>query len=490
MLNRLVLVVGLAACGERTQLMIGVATDLRAPDVLDDAQLVISREGVPIHQVAWPISGSPSEPENLPGSYGIFSEGQEFLLDVNLTGFKNGEPIVTRRAVLSFIEGRTLFLRMTLVAGCVAKTDCASSESCVEGVCRDREIDSRTLPPFADNLVTELTCNSGTQYIFTDTNELMQPSADAASCPSNLCSEGVCHVDPDSTTPGVDAGQVIPVLPPHTYVLDRQTIPQNNNEARQLGLDLNGDATVDNQLGMIMSTFASFGIATQTLADVTVDKGQAITLINIGADSLASSDPATFQSFIGDNPLPAACLDAGDMTCRRHLAGTASFGISPSAPLTTPLLGKIAGGKMTAGPGEQSLLIALVSVVRLDLIGSRISVSSISENALTGIIAGGVTQDDMMTKVVPAWQSAFAAQMAADCPTSIPPSCGCANGSQGETIQSLFDTNTDCVITVSEVQDNSLIQSLMAPDVTIGGQPALSFGIGFTAVPGAFQLPF
>ena len=51
---------------------------------------------------------------------------------------------------------------------------------------------------------------------------------------------------------------------------------------------------------------------------------------------------------------------------------------------------------------------------------------------------------------------------------------------------SFFDTTPDCNVTVTELQNNSLIQSLFAPDVTVEGQQALSFGFAFTAVDATF----
>jgi hypothetical protein len=104
---------------------------------------------------------------------------------------------------------------------------------------------------------------------------------------------------------------------------------------------------------------------------------------------------------------------------------------------------------------------------------------------MSGIIAGGVTQADIDTALVPGWQSTLQTKMAADCPGA-PPSCGCTAGSTGKTLQGLFDANHDCTISTTEIRTNSLIQSLIAPDITVGGQQALSLGIGFTAVPATF----
>jgi hypothetical protein len=59
-------------------------------------------------------------------------------------------------------------------------------------------------------------------------------------------------------------------------------------------------------------------------------------------------------------------------------------------------------------------------------------------------------------------------------------------------MQALFDTNDDLVISADELRDNSLMQSLLAPDLDLfkgngkpgqNGKPdSLSLGIAFDAV--------
>ena len=63
------------------------------------------------------------------------------------------------------------------------------------------------------------------------------------------------------------------------------------------------------------------------------------------------------------------------------------------------------------------------------------------------------------------------------------------DGSTGKTLLGLFDTNMDCTVTVEEISTNSLIVSLLAPDVTIDGKMALSLGIKASATKGTFTLP-
>ena len=84
------------------------------------------------------------------------------------------------------------------------------------------------------------------------------------------------------------------------------------------------------------------------------------------------------------------------------------------------------------------------------------------------------------------WATVFTAQMALDC-LGVPPTCGCVGGTQGNTMHALFDSApNDCSISASELQNNGIIMSLLQPDLTINGQPALSFGVGFTTVRGDF----
>src|SRR5688572_6364093 len=64
----------------------------------------------------------------------------------------------------------------------------------------------------------------------------------------------------------------------HHYVIDSLAIPTTNTQAREYGLDLNGDATVDNQLGQVFSTLASMGISFHAATATAVDNGSVIHL--------------------------------------------------------------------------------------------------------------------------------------------------------------------------------------------------------------------
>jgi hypothetical protein len=194
----------LLACQQRTELMVGIATDVRAPDAIDGAELIVTRadNGVTELDVQWSITGVADLPFNLPGSYGVFaSDGTPIQLDLVLLGTKGNTTVVTRHAVLGLISDQTLFYRMGITAGCASKTDCAPTETCVEGTCQDPHVDPRTLPPFTDDLVTSVACNSGTSFIDTGTGQPMPENDGGGDCPAGLCSEGTCFNPPPPPDP-------------------------------------------------------------------------------------------------------------------------------------------------------------------------------------------------------------------------------------------------------------------------------------------------
>ena len=304
---------------------------------------------------------------------------------------------------------------------------------------------------------------------------------------------------------GDDGGTVIPEGTHYQYVSKTVQVPTNNNQAREFGLDLNGDKTVDNQLGMVLGTLATMGFDIQGTIDKAVATGSIILLVDFQTKDFTNTTAAGLKILLGSTPTPAAC-NAGEefcntatppvcMGCGHHLGGTGSFTISASSPDNAAVGGKIVNGTFTGGPGNISLQIALggTDAIQLDLIGARAKASGISDTkADTVILGGALTQDDLNTKVIPAIANQIAPIITRDCtmPT-MPPGCGCASGSTGKTVLDLFDgdiagSSKDCKVSVDEIKGNSLIQSLLAPDVTIDGKMALSLGIKATTVHATF----
>ncbi len=303
---------------------------------------------------------------------------------------------------------------------------------------------------------------------------------------------------------GDDGGTVIPEGEHYQFVGKKVSVPTNNNQAREFGLDLNGDKTVDNQLGMVLGTLATMGFDIQGTIDEAVAEASIILLVDFQTPdpTFTSSSASGLKVLLGDNPTPAAC-NTGETYCntatppvctgcQRHLNGSGAFTIKVGD--VDALGGKIINGTFTGGPGDLSLQIALggTTAIQLDLIGARAKASGISATGITSVIlAGALTEDDLNTKVIPAIAMQIAPTIMEDCNMlSAPPGCGCMASSTGRTVLDLFDggdgTAKDCAVSVEEIKQNSLIQSLLAPDVTIGGRKALSLGIKVEAVKASF----
>ena len=317
-----------------------------------------------------------------------------------------------------------------------------------------------------------------------------------------LASLAACGSDNARTIDAARPIDAIPDAPPdalldapappanaHRFVVDHEHLPTNNNEARMYGLDLNGDATVDNQLGMVIATFSGMGLSTQPGLDHAIDTGAIEILADVEAADLTTAAQATVALFDGTNAMPAPCHGSGDTTCRHHLAGTATFDVASTSAHDTPLAGAIVAGVLDAGPGTLHLRTMILGApVDLQLIGARVRLTQPSDTGImTGIIAGAITQTEIDASLIPALQAAVTAQIAVDCSAlTTPPGCGCADGSTGKTFIALFDANQNCAVTTDEIKNNSLIMSLLSPDVTIDAMPALSLGVGVSAVHAAF----
>jgi hypothetical protein len=287
--------------------------------------------------------------------------------------------------------------------------------------------------------------------------------------------------DPDAAPPS-DAAPAL-----NSYVLSAANVPTSNAEAQMYGLDIDGDQpggdpTVDNQLGSVIAALGSFGFDTQASVDDSIDQGFSITLLRL-------TTTAAFETYIGENPVPPACNGAGDTICRRHLDGNGAFDVVAAAPTGTMPYTET-GGITTGGPGTAVISLTLFGQsvpIYLELIGARFTGMASQFGVTSAKLAGAVTQDHLNTTVIPALAVNLESILAVDCPGPMPPNCNCAPGSNGAQLIQLFDADADCAITALEIQNNALVMSLLAPDVTINGTDAISFGIGFEAVPATYM---
>jgi len=296
-----------------------------------------------------------------------------------------------------------------------------------------------------------------------------------------------------------DDDVIVPEGEHYGYVVDGVTIPLNSSQAEDLGFDLDGDGTVDNQLGNILSALIQAGGAgtldLQGSIDESVDAGSILLLADVQATSLSSAANVGFSLYLGENPTPAPCTNPDDpLTCRQHLDGSGSFDVSSDTPDDVVVGGNIVGGTFTGGPGNLALQIALAEgePINLSLIEARARLSGISETDISDAILGGaIPQEDIDNEVIPAVHGTVEGIIAEDC-TGTAPDCCADPESTGETLLGIFDDNEDCMVPLAELRENSLIMTLLRADVDTDGdgeEDALSVGVGATAVNGDFTLP-
>ena len=188
--------VGAGACREkkRTEIVVGLATDLAAPAPLQLVTLQVTRvdDGATLGKLSYTISGAANMVYELPGTYGVYSEtGSPDRVRIELTAYDDQQrKLVVRSAVFSLVPERTLFVRLGVISACEGMTDCGPGLTCVEGRCASEQIDSSRLPNYEPGLESKIECAGATTFIDTSTRQPLTPIA--ATCASGTCAEGVC----------------------------------------------------------------------------------------------------------------------------------------------------------------------------------------------------------------------------------------------------------------------------------------------------------
>ncbi|MCA9678520.1 MAG: hypothetical protein H6708_17245 [Kofleriaceae bacterium] len=297
---------------------------------------------------------------------------------------------------------------------------------------------------------------------------------------------------------GDDDDDVQPTGDHYHYVVDSVTIPLDSTSATALGMDLDGDGTVDNQLGNILSALIQAGgqsLDLQGSIDTSVLQGDILLLADLQTTDLSAASAVGFSLYLGTNPNPAPCTDPNDITtCGQHLNGDATFDVDPSQPTGARVVGTIAGGTFNGGPGDLGLQIALSagSPINLRLVNARARVTGITGTDLgNSIVAGAVPDENIQNDVIPAVHTTVSNVIADDC-TGSGTDCGCTADSTGLTVLGIFDDDGDCTVTLDEIRMNSLIVTLLRPDVDTDGDgtnDALSVGVGATAIGATYTQP-
>jgi len=233
-----------------------------------------------------------------------------------------------------------------------------------------------------------------------------------------------------------------PAPPTHErYVLTRELVPTTATEARAFGIDLDGDAVPDNQLGDVLSSVrALFAMNFQALAD-TNQATQQIELVWPGE------------------------------------TGDAEFMLDASEPLTLPT----EHPPYLSVPGILTLQSSVLgSPLALELRHARVRIRERTETGLTGSIGGGLTNEQVSSQLLPAFVALVDGVVKRDCAPAIA-DCNCALGSAGADWLYALDATHDCAITLDEVIASRTVEKLLAPDVRADGIDMLSFATDFVA---------
>ena len=283
----------------------------------------------------------------------------------------------------------------------------------------------------------------------------------------------------------------VPVSGDHFgYVLNSLKMPVSSNEATMVGFDLDGDDLVDNKFGQAMSNFAAQGFDIDGAIGTAMLNGDTIMLADLQATALTDAKGAAFATYFGSDPMPAACAAVDD--CGKHLSGLGSFTLA-AGPAGKACEGSIDAGVFSCRGGSLPIRFSIGATVDLTLRDARVELTDVTKAGFpSGRLGGGISEKDVNDHIYPAIHTVIQGVLANDCKTTGAPSCGCTASSTGATYIALLDTNHDCAVPLSEVQENSLFTSLLAPDLDLDHNESLeSLSCAFTisAKSATFELP-
>jgi hypothetical protein len=269
------------------------------------------------------------------------------------------------------------------------------------------------------------------------------------------------------------------------YAVNSVNLPVNAAEATSYAIDLDGDGHAENAFGSIFPILGAMGLNVIDIPGATASAttaGKIVHLVEVRSSDVAFVNDAGAEAiwYVGKATASPPLFDGMD---------TFKYdGDYAPAAFFAPLSG---GGFVSESPATMTPTIGIVveiaignHVVALPLEEGRLEFTAIGSTLAQGQVNGAVLTDDIHNKVIPTLATAFNDIVQAD------PQSATAQG-----LLSTFDKNpTDGFISLTEVENNSFISSVFAPDVQIRDKYgnyalAVSFGFGFSAVESIVELP-
>ena len=262
-----------------------------------------------------------------------------------------------------------------------------------------------------------------------------------------------------------------------SYLVKNVILPLTRTD---YGIDVNGDNSVDNRLGLVFGALVDQGIDLSGPMQSAIASGSIVHIVNLQSTDVSfANDPAAQATWcIG---VPTATPPLFDGTDNVSCADTSGIFIAQlsNGSFTSP------SPATAANPVSLDLELAIGTThITLPVLNARLSfVADAAGHMQSGQVNGSIPHTDFM--------NAFPPALAAMCNASIQsdPSSGTATS-----CEQVFDIGCngfpgyagDNQIEVCEVAESPIIKNLLAPDVQVvdgaNSVDANSVGIGFTAI--------
>lgn len=276
--------------------------------------------------------------------------------------------------------------------------------------------------------------------------------------------------------------------PEHQYVADEVTLPLTEELSDKFAFDLDGNGTGDNRLGEMFVVLANSmgGKTPQDSVNGALGAGRLILLLALFARDLRDESSSNLWQFQGLPMDPPGQPTVG-----------VALEVDPAGPGDAYSGGRIRAGVGAFGGDDATFRIDLPladnASMTLPLKAARVefTTSNDGDTLETGRAGGAITLDDLNASVIPAMTDVLNDELTRKCAVTATDECACEGGSGAEKIHDIFDSApADCVVSVDEVQSNSLLHSYLTGDVTLAdGTRALSLAFGFHAVRATFDHP-
>lgn len=225
----------------------------------------------------------------------------------------------------------------------------------------------------------------------------------------------------------------------HRFAVDAIELPTTNTGAREFGDDLNGDGSPDNQLGMVVSTLRSMELMTAHGSDM-IASGAIASSFEIVADDLMN-DPTVSVLYRGADGEDAVAV-AGEIIDGHFRSNRTRH---------TQIPGRVRAHLPAWADADPTIV---------DIEGLEIDLTPDGRGGFDALVRGVLDSEATKRAAYPG-----AMQMLAAAP-----------GAHPTFLNLLDDKPRDGVITEEEFVTDSLIESLLTPDIEYRSKMMLTFG--------------